>query len=103
DQANRLATVSDWLSRVSRNTYDAASKLSSVTYPNGAALAFAYDAANRLLQVRNSYLGSADLPLNPVSSFTYILDPLGNRLQATDASGRVTSYSYDPLYQLASV
>src|SRR4029077_17907057 len=89
-----------------RNTiysYDAPSNLTCTSYPNQAALAFAYDAANRLTKVSNSYRGSADLPLNPITSFTYVLDPVGNRLQVTDGSGKSKNYGYDSLYQLTSV
>ncbi|MBZ5536630.1 MAG: DUF6531 domain-containing protein [Acidobacteriia bacterium] len=100
DPANRIAGVTDWLGRATTYSYDAANNLTRTSYPNQAALAFAYDAANRLVQVRNSYRGSVD---NPVTSFTYALDPVGNRLQVTDGSGKTTSYGYDPLYQLTSV
>jgi len=84
-------------------SYDAASNLTGAMYPNAASLGFNYDAGNRLLQVRNSYRGSTDLPLNPITSFTYMLDAVGNRLQVTDGSGKSTFYGYDLLYQLASV
>ena len=84
-------------------SYDAASNLIGTAYPNQTALAFVYDAANRLTQVRNSYRGSADSPLNPITNFTYALDAIGNRLQVTDGSGKVTSYAYDKLSELISV
>jgi RHS repeat-associated protein len=99
DPVNRLFTVTDWLNRITTYSYDAASNLTGTLYPNSAALGFSYDTANRLSQVRNSYRGSAG---NPVSSFTYALDPVGNRLQVTDGSGVATSYTYDPLYELHS-
>ncbi len=103
DAANRLSQVNDWLGRISRYSYDQASNLLGTTYPNQAALSLVYDAANRLLQVRNSYRGSSDLPLNPVTSFTYLLDAVGNRLKVTDGSGKATQYGYDKLNQLTSV
>jgi RHS repeat-associated protein len=103
DAANRLAGATDWLGRTTTYTYDAGGNLIGTAYPNTASLAFAYDSANRLLKVANSYRGSTGLPLNPVTSFSYVLDSVGNRLQVTDGSGKVTSYGYDQLYELTSV
>ena len=103
DGANRLSGVADWLGRKTTYSYDAASNLTGTTYPNQAALAFAYDPANRLTQVRNSYRGSADTPPNPITSFTYVLDAVGNRLSVTDGSGKTTSYAYDRLNELTAV
>jgi RHS repeat-associated protein len=100
DAANRLSGVMDWLGRRTTYSYDAASNLTGTAYPNQAALAFVYDSANRLTQVSNSYRGSVD---NPITSFTYMLDAIGNRLQVTDGSGKSTFYGYDLLYQLDSV
>jgi len=100
DAANRLSNLTDWFGRVTSYAYDQASNLLSENYPNGAAVSFAYDAANRLVRLQNSYRGSTG---NPISDFTYVLDPVGNRLQVTDGSGVTTRYGYNPLYELTSV
>src|SRR2546427_11239139 len=98
--SNRLSRATDWRARATNYTYDRASNLSQILYPTGARLNFSYDAANRLQQVVNSYQGSLG---NPISSFTYLLDAVGNRLKVTDGSGKATSYGYDVLNELKSV
>ena len=100
DGTNRLSKLTDWFGRVTNYTYDQASNLLSQNYPNGATVSFAYDNANRLTEVLNTYRGSTG---NPVSAFTYVLDPVGNCLQVTDGSGVATQYGYDRLYELTSV
>lgn len=103
DEVNRLKSVTDWLGRTTSYHYDAVGNLIGIIYPNQAAISFVYDAGNRLVQVRNTFQGSDTVDPTPVTSFTYSLDPVGNRLQVTDGSGKVTSYAYDRLYQLTSV
>lgn len=105
DPSNRLSQVTDWLGRSTAYTYDAASNLLGTTYPNQAALAFAYDTANRLTEVRNTLRkgNDNDEDQNPIASFEYLLDAVGNRLQVTDGKGKVTRYTYDLLYELTSV
>lgn len=103
DAGNRLTGVTDWRRRTTTYRYDAVNTLLGVSYPNRTGLAFAYDAANRLSQVRNIYRGSDDEEPNPITSFTYTLDRVGNRLGVTDGNGKTTSYSYDALYQLTAV
>lgn len=103
DRTNRLSIATDWRGRATTFSYDPAGHLVETLYPNQAAVSFLYDAANRLTQVSNSYRGSGDFPLNPVTSFTYVVDAVGNRTQVTDGSGKVTSYGYDALNELVSV
>lgn len=100
DAMDRLASVTDWLGQTTAYKYDESDNLVAIAYPNQASVTFNYDSANRLVQVLNSYRGSTG---NPISSFTYVLDPVGNRVQATDGSGVVTTYGYNPLYELTSV
>jgi RHS repeat-associated protein len=100
DPANRLSQVQDWLGRFTKYSYDLSSNLTGITYPNQASLSLTYDAANRLTRVNNSYRSSAG---NPIATFAYVLDPAGNRLQVTDGSNKVTSYSYDVLNELTKV
>lgn len=100
DGINRLSRATDWAARSTNYTYDQTSNLKQILYPTSARLNFNYDAANRLQQVVNSYQGSLG---NPISSFTYLLDAVGNRLKVTDGSGKATSYAYDALNELKSV
>ena len=81
---------------MTRYTYDPASNLTGFWYPNGASSLYSFDAANRLLEIVNR---SGN---NVLSSFTYLLDGVGNRLQVTSAAGGTTAYGYDPLYRLIS-
>lgn len=96
DAVNRLLSASDG-SDVTQYTYDAAGNPLSVDYPNGAAVSYIYDAANRMTRVANTYIGSDS---GPISSFTYSLDNVGNRLQVIDGAGNPTTFTYDPLYRL---
>jgi RHS repeat-associated protein len=113
DPVNRLAAVGDWLGRTTQYSYDPASNLLRVAYPNQAAVSFAYDLANRLVGVRNivrrgdsddsNHDRDRDDDRNPISSFNYVLDAVGNRLEVSDGTGKITTYAYDPLYELTSV
>jgi RHS repeat-associated protein len=96
DALNRLTAVADG-AKITHYTYDATNNLLGIAYPNGASVGYSYDAAKRLTQVRNTYTGSSG---NPISSFTYVLDKVGNRTQVTDGSGNVTAFTYDKLYRL---
>ena len=72
DNLNRLATVVDNRLPVGQNTtaytYDAASNLATVTYPNGLSSTFVYDDLNRL---------------RSVNGYSYTLGATGNRLVLT--------------------
>jgi len=56
---------------------------------------YVYDSLNRLTSL--THINSAGTVL---SSFTYVLDATGKRTKITEASGRVTDYSYDTLNRL---
>lgn len=96
DALNRLSQVTDWASKMTHYAYDPASNLTGFSYPNGASSLYFFDAANRLLEIVNRSSS------NVLSSFTYLLDSVGNRLQVTSAAGGTTTYAYDPLYRLTS-
>ena len=106
DSANRLSGVRDWFGNTTQYSYDPASNVLREAYPNGAAISFAYDPANRLTSVRNVIQKGDrddDDERNPVNSFIYVLDAVGNRLQVTHGDGRTAFYGYDTLYELTSV
>jgi RHS repeat-associated protein len=102
DLLNRMTSVKDG-NLIHTYAYDAADNLLAVAYANGAAVVYSYDAANRLVQVRNVYRGSVSDDPNPASSFTYVVDKVGNRLQVADGSGKTTRFTYDALYRMTSV
>jgi RHS repeat-associated protein len=94
DSLNRLSTVVDnRLSGSSSTTYsyDDASNVGTVTYPNGVQSTFTYDTLNRV-----SGLSSQ------VSGYTYQRGPSGNLTSATESNGRTESWSYDGIYRLTN-
>ena len=96
DGSSKLTAVTDWSGGKTTYAFDPAGRLTANTLPNGVQSIYSYDAANRLLSVSN--MGRAGL----LSSFTYVLDKVGNRLQVTSAAGGSSQYGYDPLYRLTS-
>jgi RHS repeat-associated protein len=96
DGASKLTQVTDWNSQATAYSYDGAGNLVSTAFPNQVAGTRSYDNANRLLSISNSG------PAGVLSSYTYALDALGNRLQVTDRDGGVTKYTYDNLYRLTA-
>jgi RHS repeat-associated protein len=98
DAANNLTSVTDWLSKVTTYTYNNAGMLTTTTLPasTGVTSTRGYDNADRLTSIVNAQ-GQTTL-----SSFTYTLNPAGNRTQMVDQAG-TNSYTYDPLHRLKSV
>jgi RHS repeat-associated protein len=91
DNLNRLSRTVDNRLLVDQNTttysYDPASNLAMVTYPNGLQSTATYDDLNRL---------------KALNSYQYQLGPTGNRTSATEPSGRTLSWTYDGIYRLTS-
>ena len=99
DNANRLATVTDWNSRAVGYAYDDAGRMTTATLPASTNIvsAFAYDNADRLTSVSHVQNGSTT-----IASASYTLDAVGNRTQRVDQQGTHT-YAYDNAYRLTSV
>ncbi|MGO8758498.1 MAG: RHS repeat-associated core domain-containing protein, partial [Terracidiphilus sp.] len=94
DDLNRLSTVVDNRLSGSNTTtysYDNASNVGTVTYPNGVQSTFTYDTLNRV-----SGLSSQ------VSGYTYQRGPTGNLTGATESNGRTESWTYDGIYRLTN-
>jgi YD repeat-containing protein len=88
DEAHRMETVTDWLTHQTTYTYDDAGRLTKAEYPNSVWTDYGYDDADRLTGVANEKPGST------ISSFTYILDAVGNR-RPDDRPLRYSPLRYD--------
>jgi len=76
-------------------SYDAASRVTGIHFANTTRASYLYDNADRLLRVAN--LSSTSTTL---SSFSYALDAVGNRLRVVESSGNRVTWTYDNTYQL---
>jgi RHS repeat-associated protein len=72
--------------------YDAAANRTSMTDPQNAPTAYAYDTLNRLSSLTS-----------PQGAFGFSYDALSRRTQLTRPNNVTTTYSYDPLSRLLSV
>jgi RHS repeat-associated protein len=97
DALNRMATVTDWLTRTTTYSYDAASRLAGTINPNATTVAYSYDTANRLTALLNK---KSDATV--ISSYSYVLDRVGNQTQSTQTEplrpiirNQNSMYSYD--------
>jgi RHS repeat-associated protein len=87
--------------------YDANDNVTQATAPNGAISTNAYDDADQLISSK----APKDLTTDPDRETKYEYDVVGNLLRQTEPKGSltsdpadfVTSYEYDPVYQLLSV
>ncbi|MFI6833788.1 DNRLRE domain-containing protein [Kribbella sp. NPDC050241] len=87
--------------------YDANDNVIQATAPNGAVSSNAYDDADQLISSK----APKDLTTDPDRETKYEYDVVGNLIKQTEPKGSltpdttdfVTSYSYDPVYQLLSV
>jgi RHS repeat-associated protein len=103
DNANRLTTVtSDQLS-VASYQYDDADRLMSIERPNNVNTTYTYDDANHLTALTHA------LGIQPLASYQYSYDPVGNRTQAIEqmvvpgtafnqpiSDGHFASYAFQP-------
>jgi RHS repeat-associated protein len=96
DSLNRLQTVVDHGlvgQQTTTYSYDPASNLATVEYPNGLQSTFTPDTLNRLTSLNNGKL-----------VYDYTLDAVGNRSTVVEhlpnQSGRTVNWSYDHIYRL---
>ena len=95
DAAGRTNFVANPQAQRATWSYDAASRVTGIHYANTTRTSYLYDNASRLLRVAN--LSSTSTTL---SSFSYALDAVGNRLRVVESSGNRVTWSYDKTYQL---
>jgi hypothetical protein len=67
-----------------------------VTYPNGVAHSYTYDARNRLTSLGVNKAATA------IASYAYTLGAAGHRLSVSELSGRTVNYGYDSIYRLTN-
>ncbi|MGA2649953.1 MAG: DUF2341 domain-containing protein [Terracidiphilus sp.] len=94
DDLNRLSTVTDANlagMNITAYSYDNASNVGSVTYPNGIAMQFTYDLLNRVSSASSQ-----------VSGYQYQRGPTGNLTSATEQTGRTENWNFDGIYRLTS-
>ena len=101
DSLNRLSTVVDNNLPADSNTtvyaYDTASNLVTVTYPNKLQSTIQYDSLNRLTSLNTATQNSS-----AVAGYSYTLGATGNRIGATEQTGRTLTWNYDGIYRLTS-
>ena len=78
NNVNQATSVQDSVGTVATYTYDSSSRLTLVTYPDGSALNFAYDANSNVLSV-------TDVKGKLLEAHTY--DPQSRGLTSTRANG----------------
>jgi len=101
DTLNRLSTVVDNNLPAGQNTttyaYDTASNLVTVTDPNQLQSTIQYDSLNRLTSLNTVAPNSS-----AVAGYSYTLGATGNRIGATEQTGRTLTWNYDGIYRLTS-
>jgi RHS repeat-associated protein len=94
DSLNRLVAVVDGNltgANTTTYTYDDASNVATVTFPNGVRSTFTYDTLNRV-----SELSSAP------ASYQYQRGPTGNLTSGSESSGRTINWTYDGIDRLTN-
>src|SRR5262249_10169249 len=101
DTLNRLQTLTPPSAFTTGSfgfSYDALSRRTQMTRPNGVTTNYAYDNLSRLTSVLHQLSGST------IDGATYTVDNAGNRTSKTDNRTNVTSnYGYDAIYELTGV
>jgi len=94
DQQSRLTGITRGSNTISFG-YDTPSRRTSMTYPNGVVTSYGYDTESRLTSLGASLNGT------PITSFSYVLDAVGNRTRKTTLDW-AEDYGYDEVYRLKS-
>jgi RHS repeat-associated protein len=98
DAANRLFTVTDnQAGGITTAAYTTTGRPSLVTQPTGVAATYSYDTLDRALSLEWKHGTSPAF-----ASWAYTFNDRGQRLSATDVTGRKAAYAYDAVARLAS-
>ena len=95
DADGRTSYVANPQAQRATYSYDAASRVTGIHFANTTRASYLYDNADRLLRVAN--LTSTNTTL---SSFSYALDAVGNRMHVVESTGNRVTWTYDNTYQL---
>jgi RHS repeat-associated protein len=95
DDLGRLTQVNDGLGRTVKYGYDLASRMTSITYPNGLAVSRGFDDAGHLTSARD-WLGN-------ITTFAYDADGNATRTTFPSATGMQDARSYDRAGDLVDV
>jgi len=96
DKRNEMITAMDGAGAKTTYVYDAAGRMTKANLANGASSIYKYDAASRLVSVTNKAAGGTTN-----SSFSYVFDAVGNKLQVTSGK-KITMHTYDAVNRLVS-
>jgi RHS repeat-associated protein len=94
DQQSRLTGITRASNTIGFG-YDTPSRRTSMTYPNGVMTTYAYSTESHLTSI------TANKGATPITSFTYVLDAVGNRTRKTTLDW-IEDYKYDDTYRLLS-
>jgi RHS repeat-associated protein len=98
DAANQLVSVTDnRAGGVTTAAYTATGRPSQITQPSSVGATYGYDARNRV-----SSLVCRQGAASPFATWAYTFNGRGQRLTATDVTGRQAAYGYDGVSRLAS-
>jgi YD repeat-containing protein len=98
DAANQLSTVTDnRLGGMTTAAYTATGRPASLAQPNGVNATYAYDSLDRVTSIAWQ---KSSAP--PFQEWTYTYSSRGQRLTATDVTGRASSYGYDVASRMTS-
>ncbi|MEM9804842.1 MAG: putative Ig domain-containing protein [Cyanobacteria bacterium P01_D01_bin.56] len=95
DPLGFLETVTDRQNNTTTYRYDPVGNLLETHFGNGVVEMRTYDLLNRPI-----FMETTDSSGNLLSSYTYTLDNVGNRLTLEENTGRTVTYTYDDLYRL---
>ena len=94
DALGRSATVQNSDNQLTTFLYDR-TRRSGLIQGNSTTVSYTYDLASRLVGVDNRSSGGASF-----ARFTYAYDAAGNRINDQEYDGSLTTWTYDPTYQL---
>ncbi len=97
DATGNLVTLVNPQGQTTTTTFDPLNRPGLRQLGNGASTSQAWDPAGRLTGIINFGAGTAI-----VNRFTYTYDNAGNKLGVTEVDGTITSWTYDPTYQLVA-
>lgn len=86
---------------ITKRTYDSLGRLTKIELPGGRETQYELDDFDMITKVKVRPDGSSGSGSWPTRSFTYNME--GKHLSSTDATGKVTSYTYDSYGRVATI